>query len=163
MPQEATAEHKLVFTVGHGNRSLAELLGLLRQYGIQVLVDVRSFPTSRHAHFRRELLAPALKAAGVRYLWLGRWLGGFRRGGYQAWMSTADFQRGLAALEWLAAHRRLAFMCAERLFFRCHRRFIADRLTTRGWTVIHLLEAGRTYRHRPRGEQPRLTDLPPGA
>lgn len=147
---------KRILTVGHSNRSLREFLALLGEHDVQVLVDVRSFPTSRHQHFTREHLAPALAAAGVRYLWLGKWLGGYRRGGYKQWMCSSEFARGIDFLQWAGQRWVVAIMCAERLFFRCHRRFIADVLVQHGWEVVHIMDQGRTYRHRGRREQPTL-------
>jgi uncharacterized protein (DUF488 family) len=104
-----------VFTVGHSNRSLAEFIALLREHRIELLVDVRSFPSSRrHPQFNRPALERELPLAGVRYLWLGRELGGMRdearadsphtaleEGGFRNYadhMGTALFAEGVARL-----------------------------------------------------------------
>ncbi len=146
-----------IFTIGHSTRPLKDFVGLLRDHGVDVLVDVRRFPRSgRHPHFDREALAPALRSAGIRYLWLGEYLGGYRPGGYQRWMAGQQFRRGLEFIESIAARRRVAIMCAEKLFFRCHRRFIADALVARGWHVLHIIDPGRSQVHRPSPPHGRL-------
>ena len=139
----------IIYTIGHSNRSLEEFLSLLDHYGIGLVVDVRRFPTSRkYPHFSRESLEAALSSRGIGYAWLGDLLGGYRKGGYRAYMETEEFRRGLERLLELAEGRRTAIMCAERLWFRCHRRFIADALVAMGHEVVHIVEPGREYRHR---------------
>ena len=87
----------VIHSVGHGDRTLAELLALLGSSGVEVLIDVRRRPVSkRHPQFRKETLSAACAAAGVDYRHLGVRLGGFREEGYEAWMRERDFQEGLA-------------------------------------------------------------------
>ncbi|MBC7288551.1 MAG: DUF488 domain-containing protein [Armatimonadetes bacterium] len=145
-----------VFTIGHSTRSEAEFLSLLRAHAVQVVVDVRRFPTARCQHFSRDQLARILASQGLRHFWLGHYLGGYRPGGYEEWMKTREFQRGLSFLETVASRRTTAIMCAEKLFFRCHRRFIADALTAHGWEVIHIVDDTRWQVHRLRLDQPTL-------
>lgn len=138
-----------VYTVGHGNRSLEELLRLLERYSVQTVVDVRRWPkSSKYPHFNAEELSRALERAGVEYVWLGEELGGYREGGYERHMETDEFRRGLRRLEELAERGAVAVLCAERLWFRCHRRFIADALVRDGFRVVHIVEEGRVYEHR---------------
>ena len=141
---------RLVWTIGHSNRDWEEFLAVLRHFGIQRLVDVRSHPRSRFPHFKREVLAHALPAAGIEYVWMGDTLGGLRPGGYGAWMQGEAFGRGLAELERLAAERPTAFMCAERDPRQCHRRYIALALLDRGWQVRHLISLDESY---PAGQE----------
>lgn len=150
---------KVIYSIGHSTHSLDELLNLLTSHRIGALVDVRRFPRSRkNPQFNKEALEEQLPARGIEYHWLGESLGGFRgsggsRGfqGYAAYMETKDFQRGLTTLEAIGANKLTAFMCAEKLFFRCHRNLIADALVKRGWRVYHIIEAGREpYEHRLR-------------
>lgn len=159
MGEEGGAERVTVYTIGHSNRELGEFLRLLRDYSIRMVVDVRRFPTSRRfPHFNREILAEALAREGISYVWLGDLLGGFRKGGYERYMETADFERGLARLlEVLGREKGVAIMCRERLWFKCHRRFIADRLVERGYRVVHIIGPGKTYVHKgkARGRQQR--------
>jgi len=146
-----SATDKLIYSIGHSTRTLSELVSLLAAYDIEAVADVRRFPHSRHnPQFNKETLESELPALGIEYHWLGETLGGFR-GGYTDYMSTEDFKRGLAELERIARGKRTAFMCAEKLFFRCHRRFIADALVEHGWRVLHIIEKGRKpYEHKLR-------------
>lgn len=130
---------------------MAEFLQLLRAYGIAILVDVRRHPVSaRFPHFTREALARSLRRAGIRYLHLGEDLGGFRPGGFEAYMATPAFAAGLRTLEFTARRAPTAIMCAERHPAQCHRRFIGAALGRRGWEVIHAIEPGETWAERER-------------
>ena len=129
-----------------------EFLHVLRADQIEVIVDVRRFPTSRYSHFTRDHLRECLEQHGIDYNHVGR-LGGYRKGGYRKYMKTEDFEHGLTCVEELAASKRIAIMCAELLFFRCHRRFIADALTQRGHTVIHIVDDKKSYEHRRKDDK----------
>lgn len=135
-----------IFTIGSSNRGLQEFLDLLKTHEIAVIVDVRIFPYSkRFPHFIKESLEENLPASGLNYRYLGKELGGYRRGGYEAYMGSPDFARGIKALEAIGREARTAFMCSERLPWRCHRRFIALDLLRRGWEVVHIIEKDRTW------------------
>jgi uncharacterized protein (DUF488 family) len=137
-----------IYTVGHSTRSIDEFLGTINTHGIKLVVDVRRFPTSsKFPHFSRDRLSKSLSDAGIAYLWKGDLLGGMRTGGYQAYTQTDDFSRGLSQLEITASQQPTCIMCAEKLFFRCHRRFIADILVQRGWEVIHIIDKSRSSQH----------------
>ena len=118
----------IFYTLGSSNRSLDEFLELLRGYGIEVLVDVRRFPTSKFDHFKRENLEKAVQAAGIEYAYLGKELGGYRTGGYPRYLESPAFSEGIQALLEIAKGKRGCILCAERLPGRCHRRFIAQAL-----------------------------------
>ena len=152
-----------VYTVGHSTRPQAELIALLRHYGVATLVDVRIMPRSRHnPQFNLEELAQALPEAGLAYAHLPR-LGGLRRGlgaaspndgwrnasfrAYADYMQTADFAHGLEELRALAGAGPVALMCAEAVPWRCHRSLIADALTIRGVEVREIRSATRTEVH----------------
>lgn len=153
------------FTVGHSTRSLGEFLELLRAYAIEVVVDVRAFPTSeRFPHFAQGALAQALAEEGVIYVWLGQELGGYRRNGLgeaspnQAWSSlgfrnyadhmlTEDFEKGAKELLSLAKGKKVAILCAERWWWRCHRRLISDWLVAHGHRVIHIVDSTTALEH----------------
>jgi uncharacterized protein (DUF488 family) len=130
-----------IFTVGHSSLDEQALLRLLLAHGIQAVADVRSVPASgRHPQFNRRQLEPFLEAAGVRYLWLGRELGGLREGmTYEEHMASDTFTTGLEVLECMARVRPTAILCAEKNYSDCHRRHIADALARRGWRVLHIL------------------------
>jgi uncharacterized protein (DUF488 family) len=170
-----------IYSVGHGARSLDELVRTLAAARIATVVDVRSFPGSRrHPQFGREALAASLPALGIGYVWEPR-LGGRRRPGPQpspnpAWqveafrnyadhMDTPEFADGLAALLALAARAPTAFMCAETHWSQCHRRLLSDKLWALRHDVVHLITPDREELHHPppflRVDGPRLRyDLP---
>jgi uncharacterized protein (DUF488 family) len=151
-----------VFTIGHGARTGDELLVCLREAGVRTLVDVRRFPGSRrHPQFDRDAISAALADAGIGYRHAVE-LGGRRSGeqgeerfacirvaafrSYAARMGTEAWQ---AALAEALAEPEPCFMCAETLWWRCHRRLIAELLHTRGHEVVHLLRPGHSEPHRP--------------
>ncbi|MFN4182646.1 MAG: DUF488 family protein [bacterium] len=121
---------------------------LLRKNGVQILVDVRRFPLSRkNPQFNREDFSVFLKNNGIEYVWLGDKLGGFRKGGYLSYMTSIDFAQGIQEFLLLSRHKITALMCAEKLWFRCHRRFIATFLTERNYPVVHIVDAKRKVAH----------------
>jgi uncharacterized protein (DUF488 family) len=142
-----------IYTVGHSTRSTEELLALLADANVQLVADVRAFPSSRrHPQFNRAALSEWLPAAGVQYLHLGG-LGGRRTPapdsrnggwreasfrGYADYMASGEFRAALGELEASASERATAVMCAEAVWWRCHRRLISDALVVRGWRVEHL-------------------------
>ncbi|MEJ5186511.1 MAG: DUF488 domain-containing protein [Candidatus Geothermincolales bacterium] len=161
--KEPEEEVGVIYTLGTGSRTLEEFLRLLKEFRVELVCDVRSFPTSRRfPHFRKENLEAGLKEAGFDYVWLGRELGGYRKGGYLAYMATEGFRLGLERLEEVARRSRTAVVCAERFPWRCHRRFISAALQDRGWKVIHVVEVDRTWVpssvHRGLKEGPRFFD-----
>lgn len=140
---------KIIYTIGTSTRRLRDFIEALKYYQIERVTDVRHFPTSsRFPHFKRERLMRFMPRNRIDYLWLGDKLGGYRPGGYEAYMKTREFQEGLRELEMLATEKPTAFFCAEKLFWRCHRRFIADALIRRGWEVWHIIEKGRVMKGR---------------
>jgi uncharacterized protein (DUF488 family) len=152
-----------ILTVGHSNHEEGEFVELLRGAGVELIADVRRYPGSRRQpHFERTALAAVLLEAGIGYRWLGESLGGRRKPlpdsangawesdqfrGYADHMASEEFAAGLAELEELARQQRVAVMCAEAWWVRCHRRLIADALTARGWHVLHLESNGRLAEH----------------
>jgi uncharacterized protein (DUF488 family) len=152
-----------ILTVGHSNHEEREFVELLRGAGVELIADVRRYPGSRRQpHFERTALAAVLLEGGIGYRWLGETLGGRRRPlpdspngawesdqfrGYADHMASDEFSAGLAELEGLAREHRVAVMCAEAWWVRCHRRLIADALTVRGRRVLHLAANGRLEQH----------------
>ena len=153
-----------VWTIGHSTRPLDQYLQVLTAHGIEAVADVRRFPGSRRLpHFQTDALAAALDAHGVAYLWLPA-LGGRRRSdasatGDSAWrhpafrayaehLATDEFAEGLAELLAVAHGLRTAVMCAEVLWWRCHRRLIADVLVSLGHPVIHVRDERAAEPHR---------------
>jgi len=132
-----------VWTIGHSNRSIGTFLELLGEHRIQVLVDVRSFPTSKIEHFKREEMERWLPQHGIEYLWLGKELGGYRRGGYRRHMRTKLFRNGIKQLLETAKVKRTCIMCMEVKPKYCHRRFISAYLERKGIKVVHIIEKGQ--------------------
>jgi uncharacterized protein (DUF488 family) len=136
---------KIIFTLGTSNRTLDEFVKLLKFYAIEMVVDVRSFPTSKFPHFKKETLLQSLGEQGFGYYYLGKELGGYRKGGYEAYTQTLEYLVGMELLERMASRCRCAILCAERLPWRCHRRFIGRSLQERGWKVVHILDEEKTW------------------
>jgi len=132
-----------VWTIGHSNRSIEAFLELLREHSIQVLADIRSFPTSKVEHFKREEMERWLRENGVEYVWLGKELGGYRKGGYKRHMRTKLFREGVKKLLEIASHKRTCIMCMEKNPKYCHRRFLSAYLERKGVEVIHIIEKGQ--------------------
>jgi uncharacterized protein (DUF488 family) len=144
-----------IWTIGHSTRTLQEFLDMLSGYRIEAIADVRRFPGSRrYPHFAGEALATTLPTHGIAYRWMPK-LGGRRKvqpgspntawrnasfQGYADYTATAEFAEGLAELLRLAATRRTALMCAEAVWWHCHRSLIADVLKLRGIEVIHIVD-----------------------
>jgi len=141
---------EVIYSLGTSNRTPGEFLDLLRSLDVELVVDVRRFPSSRFQHFKREELVMLLEGEGFGYIYLGQELGGYRSGGYQSYLSTGEFKRGLERLEELARERRVAFLCAERFPWRCHRRFIGRELEREGWQVVHVIDENRSWVPKPR-------------
>jgi uncharacterized protein (DUF488 family) len=149
-----------IFTIGHSNRPLDELLSLLGEFKIEVLVDIRRFPGSRKfPHFNRQSLEKTLPEAGIEYIWLED-LGGRRSGPdladspntglkspafrrYADYMRTEQFHSAVNRLLSVASVKPTAVMCAEKLFWKCHRRLLSDYLVARDVLVEHIMDSAR--------------------
>jgi uncharacterized protein (DUF488 family) len=157
-----TSAGSAIFTIGHSTRSLAEFVALLHHAGITLLVDVRSFPRSRTTpQFNGDTFPLALAAEGIGYRHL-RALGGrrhHRKGAppslnaywrvaafrnYADYAQTGEFRAGLDELHELARNDRCAIMCAEAVWWRCHRRIISDYLLASGTPVEHIMGPGQS-------------------
>jgi uncharacterized protein (DUF488 family) len=132
-----------LWTIGYSNRSVNTFLELLKEHEIQVLVDVRHFPTSKMEHFKREQMEKWLLENGVEYVWLGKELGGYRKGGYKRYMRTKMFREGIKKLLDIASQKKTCIMCLEPNPKYCHRRFIAAYLERKGVKVIHITAKGQ--------------------
>jgi uncharacterized protein (DUF488 family) len=151
-----------IWTVGHSNIAIEAFLELLRMHRLEAVADVRRFPASRrHPHFAKDALSQSMTRAGIAYAHFGD-LGGRRTPrpdsgnsnwknsafrGYADYMETAQFQHAIAPLTDLSSTMPTALLCAEALWWQCHRSLIADYLKAAGWTVIHILPAGKTQEH----------------
>lgn len=153
-----------LYTIGHSTRTLEDLIETLQAHEIRTLADIRAFPMSRRLpHFNGEALEKSLPQAGIAYRWLPA-LGGHRRKSrndspnvalrndsfrnYADYMLTAEFERGMEELLRLAEASRTAYMCAERVYFRCHRMLVSDWLVAHGHEVLHIDGKGPAKPHR---------------
>ncbi|MDP1758866.1 MAG: DUF488 domain-containing protein [Thermodesulfovibrionales bacterium] len=118
---------------------------ILLSYDIKALVDVRSFPKSKMPVFTRENLESLLKKEGINYVFLGKELGGFRKGGYEAYTTTEEFRKGVDVLEDITSKGTSVIVCAERFPWKCHRRWISRELHRRGWQVEHIIDKGKVW------------------
>jgi uncharacterized protein (DUF488 family) len=168
-----------VWTIGHSTRPLEIFLGLLAHYRIEAVADVRRFPGSRRQpQYGREALRDELAEHGIAYHWIES-LGGRRKPlpdspniawrnasfrGYADYLAGAEFAEGLKELLDLAGRLRTGIMCAEAVWWRCHRALIADVLSVRGFEVIHIVDQTHSVVHPytapARVVQGRLTYVP---
>jgi uncharacterized protein (DUF488 family) len=152
----------MIYTIGHSTRTAQELIGLLRENGIDLLVDIRTVPRSRvNPQFNTDVLPRTLREAGIGYLHMPA-LGGlrhrpkgappspngaWRNEAFQAYADyalTPPFRAALDELRQLARDHTCAIMCAEAVWWRCHRRIVADYLLAAGEDVRHVMAHGKT-------------------
>ena len=153
-----------IYTIGHSTRTLEELIEALQAHSIKCLVDIRAFPMSRRLpHFNRENLEKALPEAGIQCVWMKE-LGGYRKKArndspnvalrnqsfrnYADYMLSAEFHAAVAQLLMLAEQNPTAYMCAERVYFHCHRMLVSDYLVANGNQVMHIDAAGPARPHK---------------
>jgi uncharacterized protein (DUF488 family) len=153
-----------LYTIGHSTRSLDELISVLKAHDIKTLIDIRAFPVSRRLpHFNRESLEVALSGAGIGYLWMPA-LGGYRKKirddspntglrnasfrNYADYMLTPPFEAAIAELVRTGEQAPTAYMCAERMWFQCHRMLVSDWLSAHGHTVLHIESEAPPKPHR---------------
>jgi len=153
-----------LYTIGHSTRTLDELVSALKAHSIETLADIRAFPASRRLpHFNREALEESLPPQGIHYVWM-KALGGYRKAtrkdsphtalrnasfrNYADYTLTPEFESAMADLLLLAGASRTAYMCAERVYFRCHRLIVSDWLVAHGHEVLHIDAEGPPRPHK---------------
>jgi uncharacterized protein (DUF488 family) len=153
----------ILFTIGHSNRELSDFLALLTQYGLELLIDIRTLPGSRkYPHFDKENLSGSLQAAGIDYRHFPE-LGGRRRAakdsvntgwyhpafrGYADYMQTEPFKQAVIELSHVARHTTTVIMCSESVPWRCHRSLLGDALLIRGFTVTDIISRTSARPHK---------------
>ena len=162
-----------LYTIGHSMRTLEDLLAALQAHKIKTLVDIRAFPMSRRLpYFNRENLEKSLPEAGIRYIWMKE-LGGRRKKSlpespnvalrndsfrnYADYMLTPEFEQAMGELITIGEQSPTAYMCAERVYFRCHRMLVSDWLVAHGHEVLHIDDAKPARPHQLMSEA-RLLD-----
>ncbi|MCQ5341118.1 MAG: DUF488 domain-containing protein [Candidatus Methanomethylicia archaeon] len=139
----------IIYTIGHGNRNIEEFIKILKYYDIELVVDVRRFPTSKKfPWFSINELSERLMKENINYVWLGEELGGYRKEGYENYIRSEKFKEGINKIEELSKSKILAIMCSEKLWFKCHRRFIANILVEKGYEVIHIFDEKKKQKHK---------------
>ncbi len=154
---------RTIYTIGHSTHTIEEFLEMLASFDIKELVDVRRLPGSRkYPQFDKENLEISLEATGIRYVHAED-LGGRRRPrkdstnakwnnssfrGYADYMETPEFESAIAKLTRAATNKPTVYMCAEAVWWRCHRSMISDYLKAGGWTVMHISAKGKAQEHR---------------
>jgi uncharacterized protein (DUF488 family) len=152
----------IIHTIGHSNHPIEAFLAMLTAQGIRLVADVRTLPGSRHnPQYNKETLSASLQERGIAYRHLPG-LGGLRQArkdspnrgwknagfrGYADYLQTEEFAAALAELQELAKDQPTAILCAEAVPWRCHRSLIADALTVRGITVLHIMSAASAKEH----------------
>jgi len=151
-------------TIGHSTRTFEDLIEALHAHAIRTLVDIRAFPRSRRLpHFNHESLAKSLPVAGIKHVWM-KSLGGYRKKildespnlglrnvsfrNYADHMLTSEFENAMAELFSLAEQSPTAYMCSERVYFRCHRMLVSDWLVAHGHEVQHIDGPGTARPHK---------------
>jgi uncharacterized protein (DUF488 family) len=156
-------KHLSIWTIGHSTLPIGEFVQALKAFAIQTLVDVRSFPGSRrYPQFNKDRLLASLADAGIEYVHSPE-LGGRRHAkpdslniawrnetfrGYADYMETEDFRKSIERLLEISRAHRTAIMCAEAVWWRCHRGLISDYLKVKEVRVVHILSAGKSDEHR---------------
>ena len=151
-----------VYTIGHSTHTLAEFVQMLQSFDVKTLVDIRSLPGSRkYPQFNKDSLEISLPEIGINYIHFTA-LGGRRKvnknsvntawrntsfRAYADYMETEDFKQGIDELERLAIEKSTAYMCAEAVWWRCHRSMVSDYLKAKGWTVLHIMVEGKVQEH----------------
>lgn len=152
-----------MYTIGHSTHSIAEFLSMLQSFDIKMVADIRSLPGSRKfPQFNKEVLEISLKEAGIQYIHLSQ-LGGRRKvnkdskntrwhndsfRSYADYMETDAFKSAIENLEQIALAQTTAYMCAEVLWWRCHRSMVSDYLKAKGWTILHIMATGKIQEHK---------------
>ncbi|MGB8705306.1 MAG: DUF488 domain-containing protein [Gillisia sp.] len=158
----SSSENKILYTVGHSTHSLEDFVDILQSFFIEQVVDVRRFPGSRKfPQFNKEALEKSLTENKIEYQHL-EILGGRRKTmpdskntswrndsfkGYADYMDTPEFKKGAEELSRIAQTNRIAIMCSEAVWWRCHRSMVSDYFKAKGWKVIHIMGKGNEQEH----------------
>ena len=151
-----------IWTIGHSTHTLQEFIDMCYSFNINSRVDIRSYPGSRKfPHFNKETLEVSLPQHDIEYIHL-RKLGGRRKvdphskntlwrnesfRGYADYMQTDAFEEGVAQLIKIAKRKRVAYMCSEAVWWRCHRSMVSDYLKAQGWEVLHIMQSNKATEH----------------
>jgi uncharacterized protein (DUF488 family) len=138
-------KNRSIYTLGTGLRSAEDFIEILLACDIRAVIDVRSFPRSKMYYFTQAPLSELLLSNGIAYHFLGKELGGFRKGGYAAYVTTEEFSNGVGMIEAVAEEEVSVIICSEKLPWKCHRKWISRELQHRGWSVEHIIDKGKVW------------------
>ncbi len=166
------SQEKIIWTIGHSIHPIEKFINMLKDFKIEHLVDIRSYPGSKRLpHFNKEELEKSLKKNNIKYVHLSE-LGGRRTAkpdshntawrvnafrGYADYMETEDFKNAIIKLIKFAEKNRTAYMCAEALWWSCHRALVSDYLKINGWKVMHIMSETKSDEH-PYTKPARIVD-----
>ena len=140
---------KKIYTLGHSTRSFEEFLEILKIFGINLVVDVRRFPSSKKfPWFNKENLEKELRKNDIEYFHFIE-LGGYRKEGYENFVKSEEFENSIKRLLEIVEGKVATIVCSERFFWRCHRKYISEYLSKMGIKVIHILDKEKLYEHKP--------------
>jgi len=131
--------------MGTGLRSFEDFIEILLAYGLRAVIDVRSYPKSKLPHFCSQELSDLIRLYGIAYHFLGKELGGLRKGGYTTYIITEEFRESVRNLERIAREALSVIICAERFPWKCHRKWISLELQKQGWEVRHIIDKGKLW------------------
>ena len=153
---------KEIWTIGHSTHPFEEFIEMMNSFKIDLVVDIRSFPGSRKfPQYNKETLEVTMPENKIEYMHL-KSLGGRRKPNvdslnvvwrhpsfraYADYMETPDFHEGILELETLGKQKRVAYMCSEAVWWRCHRSMVSDYLKFHGWEVMHIMAIGKESEH----------------
>ena len=135
----------VVYTMGTGLRSFEDFIEILLAYGLRDVIDVRRYPKSKLSHFSSQTLSDLIRPYGIAYHFLGKELGGLRKGGYSSYIITEEFREGVRGLETIAREALSVVICAERFPWKCHRKWISLELQKKDWEVRHIIDKGKLW------------------
>ena len=136
-----------IFTLGHSTRSLEEFLEILKIFKIELVVDVRRFPSSKKfPHFNKEILEEELTKNKIQYVH-------YRKEGYENFSKTEEFSKSIEKLLKIIDEKNSVILCSELLWFRCHRRYIANHLASKGYEVIHIFDKEKIQEHKLKSKE----------
>lgn len=142
-----------IYTIGHSTRSLEEFLDILKHFQIELVIDVRRFPSSKKfPWFGKENLEKELIKGNIRYIHFPD-LGGYRKEGYKNFAETEEFSQAIKKLLEIIDTKNSAIMCAEVLWWRCHRRYIANTLSQMDYQIIHIFNKEKIQEHKPKEKE----------
>jgi uncharacterized protein (DUF488 family) len=137
-----------IYTLGHSTRSFEEFINILKNFQVELVLDVRKFPSSKKfPWFNKENLEKELTKNKIEYIHFPE-LGGYRKEGYENFAKSEEFEKAIKKLLEVIDEKNSLILCAEALWWRCHRRYIANHLASLGYQVIHIFDEKRTQEHK---------------